>query len=42
MINRHVYDDVLEAINETPAVGPLWPHQAEKTALAMEVGNTRP
>ena len=42
MITRHVYKDVLEAINETPAVALLGPRQVGKTTLALEVGNTRP
>jgi uncharacterized protein len=42
MIKRHVYNDVLEAINEIPAVALLGPRQVGKTTLALEVGNTRP
>ena len=42
MIKRHVYNNVLEAINETPAVALLGPRQVGKTTLALEVGNTRP
>jgi uncharacterized protein len=42
MITRHIYKNVLEAINETPAVALLGPRQVGKTTLALEVGNTRP
>jgi predicted AAA+ superfamily ATPase len=42
LITRNVYNDVPEAINETPAVALLGPRQVGKTTLALEVGNTRP
>lgn len=38
MVTCHVYNDVRERINETPAVALLRPRQVEKSALALEVG----
>jgi predicted AAA+ superfamily ATPase len=36
MIKRHVYNDVLEAIKETPAVAQLGPRQVGKTTVAWK------
>jgi len=42
MIKRRMYDNLIGAINNSPAVALLGPRQVGKTTLALEVGNARP
>ena len=42
MIRRHIHDQLIEAIDHSPAVGLLGPRQVGKTTLALEIGETRP
>jgi len=42
MIERRIHDNLVEAINNNPAVALLGPRQVGKTTLAREVGNDRP
>jgi len=42
MIRRRLYDDLMKAMERSPAVGLLGPRQVGKTTLALEVGATRP
>jgi predicted AAA+ superfamily ATPase len=42
MIERHVKQQLIEAINNAPAVGLLGPRQVGKTTLGQEIGDTRP
>jgi len=42
MIERHVRQKLVEAIDNAPAVALLGPRQVGKTTLALEIGDTRP
>jgi len=42
MIERHVKQKLVEAIDNAPAVALLGPRQVGKTTLALEIGDTRP
>jgi hypothetical protein len=42
MIRRRLYDDLMKAMERSPAVGLLGPRQVGKTTLALAVGATRP
>jgi uncharacterized protein len=42
MIKRRIHDQLVEAIENNPAVGLLGPRQAGKTTLALKIGKTRP
>ena len=42
MIDRHLKPQLLEAIDNAPAVALLGPRQVGKTTLALEIGDTRP
>ncbi len=42
MIKRRIHDQLVEAMENNPAVGLLGPRQAGKTTLALEIGKTRP
>jgi predicted AAA+ superfamily ATPase len=42
MIERHIKQALVEAINNSPAVALLGPRQVGKTTLALEIGDTRP
>ncbi|HLJ63875.1 MAG TPA: ATP-binding protein [Stellaceae bacterium] len=42
MIERRLHANLLEAINNNPAVALLGPRQVGKTTLAQEIGETRP
>jgi hypothetical protein len=42
MIRRHIHDQLIDAIDHSPAVGLLGPRQVGKTTLALEIGETRP
>jgi hypothetical protein len=42
MIERHVKQRLVEAIDNAPAVALLGPRQVGKTTLALEIGDTRP
>lgn len=41
MIRRRVYDDLIKAMERSPAVALLGPRQVGKTTLALEIGATR-
>jgi uncharacterized protein len=42
MIERHIKQKLVEAIDTAPAVALLGPRQVGKTTLAQEIGDTRP
>ena len=42
MIKRHIYGELLEAIDSNPAVALLGPRQVGKTTLALEIAGSRP
>jgi predicted AAA+ superfamily ATPase len=42
MIERHVKQRLVVAIDNAPAVALLGPRQVGKTTLALEIGDTRP
>lgn len=42
MIDRHIKNRLLEAIDSAPAVALLGPRQVGKTTLALSIGETRP
>jgi predicted AAA+ superfamily ATPase len=42
MIERHIKQELVEAIDNAPAVALLGPRQVGKTTLALEIGDTRP
>jgi predicted AAA+ superfamily ATPase len=42
MISRRIHSQIVEAINNNPAVGLLGPRQVGKTTLALAIGQTRP
>lgn len=42
MIERHIRNRLVEAIENAPAVALLGPRQVGKTTLAQEIGDTRP
>jgi hypothetical protein len=42
MIERHIKNRLIEAIENAPAVALLGPRQVGKTTLALEIGETRP
>jgi len=42
MIERHIKQRLVEAIDNAPAVALLGPRQVGKTTLALEIGDTRP
>jgi predicted AAA+ superfamily ATPase len=42
MIERHIKQALVEAIDNAPAVALLGPRQVGKTTLALEIGDTRP
>jgi len=42
MIGRHIHNQLVEAIDNNPAVGLLGPRQVGKTTLALSIGETRP
>ena len=42
MIKRRICDQLIESMDNNPAVGLLGPRQAGKTTLALEIAETRP
>jgi uncharacterized protein len=42
MIERHIKQKLVEAIDNAPAIALLGPRQVGKTTLAQEIGDTRP
>ena len=42
MIKRRIHDELIGAIDSSPAVALLGPRQARKTTLALEISNIRP
>src|SRR5271154_2000774 len=42
MIKRRIHNQLVELIENNPAVGLLGPRQVGKTTLALEIGNARP
>jgi predicted AAA+ superfamily ATPase len=42
MITRHITNQLVDAVNTSPAVALLGPRQVGKTTLALEIGDTRP
>lgn len=42
MIDRHIKNRLLEAIDSAPAVALLGPRQVGKTTLALAIGSIRP
>jgi len=42
MIKRRIHDELIGAIDSSPAVALLGPRQAGKTTLALEISNIRP
>lgn len=42
MINRRIAAELIERLDETPALALLGPRQVGKTTLALEIGETRP
>jgi hypothetical protein len=42
MIKRRIYNQLVESLDNNPAVGLLGPRQVGKTTLALEIGKTRP
>ncbi len=42
MIERHIKQRLVEAIDDAPAVALLGPRQVGKTTLAQEIADTRP
>jgi predicted AAA+ superfamily ATPase len=42
MLTRHITNQLVDAVNTSPAVALLGPRQVGKTTLALEIGDTRP
>ena len=42
MIERHIREQLVAAIDNNPAVALLGPRQVGKTTLALEIGASRP